>query len=355
MCRYQVLHLRSLADLRLRAEQWDDLWWRCDVTHVTARAALIDAWTVAFAPEGTFQALSVTQGDRMVAALPLVARRKGRFMTCLDVPGNEWASAGQFLLDPDCDATLVCDLIAKSLLELRCAAVWFASIPLDAPAWQALGMALRRTGGGLDSQHRYCVGVLPLEGVVQRLPQGLRRQLQRSRRRLERLGELSLHVHHPGSFQEAQGDLDRGLHLEQAGWKGRAGTSLLAHPQALGYLREQAAQLARWGQLQLAALRLGDQWLAFEYGWVAKHVYHSYKVAYDERYRQYGPGQLLVYLLLEHFTQSRQVHRLDFVGPLDDAVRRWRPDSYAMGRLLSTRRSPLGRSLLLASRYVFAR
>jgi CelD/BcsL family acetyltransferase involved in cellulose biosynthesis len=359
MCRYHICHVASLAELRAQTEHWDDLWMRSPVTHVTARAALVEAWVDAFSDPGRFRAVTVWDRERMVAALPLLTRRKARFLKCLDLPGNEWASAGQLLLDPAGDVPAVCDTLVEALLQLRCAAFWCASVPLHAACWRALIAALGRAGCDLDARTRYHVGLLRLSDPSTASEtvgsEGLRRRMRKALRHLAHAGTLQLHVEQPSSAADALELLKRGLQLEHSGWKGRDGTSVLAHPPAERYLRQQARHLADWGQLHLAALSDRQQWIAFEYGWVAKRVYHSYKVAYDERYRRYSPGQLLVHQLLQRWRSSGTVDQVDFLGPLDDAVQRWCPDRYVMGRLLFAPRGLVGRSVLIASRYAGCR
>lgn len=92
--------------------------------------------------------------------------------------------------------------------------------------------------------------------------------------------------------------------------------------------------------------------IAFEQGWCAKQVYHSYKIAYSASFARFSPGQLLIYLLLNQFSNSREVTAIDFLGPLDEAVQRWHPQTYRQGRLLMAPPSPLARMLVSASRCV---
>ena len=149
-------------------------------------------------------------------------------------------------------------------------------------------------------------------------------------------GGLQLLVEQPSSAADALELLAQGLRLEHSGWKGRAGTSVQPHPPAWRYSASRPGSWRR-GANYAGSLSHGPHWIAFEYGWIAKRVYHSYKVAYDERYRRCSPGQLLVQQLLLRWRGSGTVDQVDFLGPLDDAVQRWCPDRYVMGRLLFSR------------------
>ncbi len=350
-----TLHLPTLESLVRHAQRWDDLWNRSDVTHPTARAALVAAWLEQFEQAPRFQALVVCEEGRFLAAIPLLHRRKARVLPCLDVPGNEWSSAGQLMLDPVADVASVCDHLVDALGRLSAGAFWFASIPLNAPWWQALVAAAHRAGWNVDQRVRYVVGRLTLTGnwmdQQKRLSRGFRKQLHRSQRRLSDLGSWRLQLDRPTRESEALRLLARVLSVEHAGWKGVAGTSLLANAQAASYARQQARCLAMRGELVILTLELDQQPIAFEIGWLAKHTYHSYKVGYDPQFRSFGPGQLLTYLLTQRLQERHEAGAIDFLGPCDEATRRWRPAGYPVGRLLLTRRKPLGTALYLASRH----
>jgi hypothetical protein len=272
------------------------------------------------------------------------------------VPGNEWSSAGQLLLDPHCDTRAVCQRLVQTLEQLEDTAFWFASVPIEAPWWGQLMSAARSAGWSVDARPRYRVGRLAWhrqDDLPSRsVPPGIRKQMRRSLHRLLRNGPVRLHITRPRSEQQAWQTVAAGWTLEQASWKGEAGTAVLSNPPARDYLRDQARQLIRRGQLILAILEHQGRPVAFEYGWYAKEVYHSYKVAYDPRFAGSSPGQLLVYHLLEHFERTGEVRAIDFLGPLDTAVARWRPQTYAMGRLLMAPPKTLGTAVVWAASHL---
>lgn len=350
-----VLHFETSDALRECAPQWDDLWRRSDVTQPTAQAPLIANWLDHYHAGEGFCAIAVSRGQRLLAALPLVRRVKRRLVRCLDVPGNEWSAAGDLLLDPACDAAELCNVLIAALNVRGCPALWLASVPIEAARWKALMAAARRNNWHVATRDRYQVGRLKLSGPSPRLEdllsKGLRKQIRRAIRQLESRGTLRLHVAHPAEGDLALRLLETGLSLEHAGWKGRAGTSLRANPRACRFVEDQTLALITKRQLCLALLELDGDVMAFEYGWCAKNVYHSYKIAYREEYARFSPGQLLVYHLLRHFWGSKQVRALDFVGPVDLAVRRWHPGYYSMGRVLMAPATLFGRAMVSAGRH----
>jgi CelD/BcsL family acetyltransferase involved in cellulose biosynthesis len=271
----------------------------------------------------------------------------------MDIPGNEWTSAGQLLLDPDCHVPRVCGLLAAEMAELPCAAYWFASVPVDAPYWRALVDALGGVGLKAAVQPRYQVGRLVVAPACDRQPvhasRQFRRRMDRAVRDLERTGTLRLRRESPRDAKHARELLAQGLQLEHAGWKGRQKTSVLTCSDTTEFYLQQAEYLARWSQLEFIILEHNGRAIAFEYGWHAKQVYHSFKVAYDEQYRRHSPGQLLLWMLLKEPDQNMLPRAIDFLGPLDDAVRRWHPDCYRVGRILVPHRGLVGKTIAWAS------
>jgi hypothetical protein len=124
-------------------------------------------------------------------------------------------------------------------------------------------------------------------------------------------------------------------------------TAVLRSPGMFTFYVDQARQLARWGQLELAFLTHNGRDIAFEYGFTAKGVYHSFKVGYDQAYAAYSPGQLLTGRLLEHFHADPARLAYDCLGPLNDAVARWQPATYEISRLAIAPRL-VGRMLIRA-------
>ena len=74
--------------------------------------------------------------------------------------------------------------------------------------------------------------------------------------------------------------------------------------------------------------------IAFEYGWLAKGVYFSPKVAYDERYAGISPGQLLRAALIERFQQDGSCRSIDYLGPSSRATADWGTQRYTISRVL---------------------
>jgi CelD/BcsL family acetyltransferase involved in cellulose biosynthesis len=174
--------------------------------------------------------------------------------------------------------------------------------------------------------------------------------MRKTRERLELQGAVKFVNHRATDASQVESLLRRAFEVEDRSWKGLAGSSVLRSDGMFESFCEQARLLARDGQLEISFLELAGEPIAFEYGYRAKGTYFSHKVGYDERYGEFGPGQLLMLELLKSFHADPSVFGVDCLGPLSDAVSRWTTRSYRCGRLILAPRRLLSNTLLATYR-----
>ncbi len=356
MTRPRVIHVASLAELRRQAAAWDDLWWRSGVSMPTLRAELIALWMEHFAPQARFHALVVEDQGQWVAALPLVGRRVAGLLPAGATVGNPWSTCAELLWDAARTADAgIGDVLVEAMARLPWKLLWLEGVAVDAPQWRALGEALGRAGTTAVCRRRWLTARLPIDqhwsACQERWSSRHRRNLARGLGRLAASGEVNFEVLDHLAPDEVEHALGEALAVEDAGWKGRAGTSVLRTPGMFDFFLRQARQLAQWNQLALVVLRSGGRAAAFSYALAAKGVFHSWKVGYDARYADCSPGQLLRYRLIEWLHADGHYAALDFTGPLSEAQARWRPDTYMVGRLMVAPRRWLERWALQAYAY----
>jgi len=348
----RLVHITSLDQLRTAAPLWDDLWWRSEVTLPTARAELLAQWIEQFTPRADFHALAVENDRQWVAALPLVGRRLGRVIRAGTMPSNQWSLNGELLLDQTAEVDCVLDLLVQGIGELPWQLLWLDEVVLPAPRWKALLAAMDRAGMATERHQRFQVGLIEIdhdwEACKKRWSKKHRSKIQKAARRLEEKYDVQFEMCSQFAPQEVERHLCRAFEIEDRSWKGKAGTSVLRTPGIFDFYVRRARQLAEWGQLELAFLHCNQRPIAFVCGFNTKGVCHWCKIGYDPEYRLFSPGQLLQYYILEQVHGEGECRAVDCLGPMTDALSKWKPTTYEVGRLVVAPRRLAGRVVLHA-------
>ncbi len=123
---------------------------------------------------------------------------------------------------------------------------------------------------------------------------------RRRRRRLTEQGPLVLRA-----SKDADPDLLRlFFDLEASGWKGRRGTAIRNDPRQLQFYEEVARCWARFGYLRLHFLEHQGKAIAGQFGFTHRRRHSLPKGARAEEYDRYGPGHLLIDVLLRECAQQ---------------------------------------------------
>jgi CelD/BcsL family acetyltransferase involved in cellulose biosynthesis len=347
-----AVSLTSIDQLRAAAPAWDDLWCRSEVALPTARAELIAQWVEQFRPDAAFRAVAIEADGRWIAALPLVDCRVGWLIPAGGLPGNAWSPCGDLLLDHEADADAAIDLLLASAGRLPWLVLWLNETSHESPRWRALLRGCDRAGILATHHEQYRVGRVEIRedwhSYERQLPKNHRQAMNRAARRLGAEGRLQFERCSHCDADQVEPWLQRVFEVEDRGWKGRTGTSVLRTPGMFQFFVRRAEQHARWGQLEIATLRLQERVIASLYGFRGKGVYFAHKIGYDPDFAAFSPGQLLFFLLLEQLHHDGDVQALDFMGPLNQSLSRWRPATYGVGRLALAMHRPLGRAAIYA-------
>ncbi|MBI3462504.1 MAG: GNAT family N-acetyltransferase [Planctomycetes bacterium] len=288
----------------------------------------------------------------MVAALPLVNRRLKLLLNMGGLPCDCWFPGGSLLLDPSPEAPAALDCLLSAFARLPWPLVRLDPVPFDDPLWESFRAAASRAKLSLSMREHYRIGQVEIgddwDAYKSRMKGDQRRNLNRYVRRLQEAGGAELRIYRQMTPDQVDELVRRAFEVEDRSWKGAEGTSVLRNPTVFEQYRREAQLLAKWRQLVLAFLELRGEPIAFVYGWFAKGVFHTVKLGYAEAYAEFAPGQQLLLRLLEHLHADRDVHLLDFAGPLADFHKLWITRSYPVGSLVVATPRLLGRGLFHA-------
>ena len=156
--------------------------------------------------------------------------------------------------------------------------------------------------------------------ILQQLPRSarLRTKLRQVRRELASQGTLRFY-----RIDKADPDaLRRFYELEASGWKGKEGSAVICDSQMVQFFSDAAEVAARHGYFCLYMLELSGQLIAAHYALILKGRCYAPKVAYDENFRQFAPGHLIVAEILKDCA-ARGVHGFDITGIDDEWKMKW--------------------------------
>lgn len=339
---------RILAD---QAELWNDLWQRSTLAAPSARAEQIANWIDTFAADETFYALTVHDGEKLVAALPLIGRRMKHLVRVGMLPHNEWTSGGELLVDPSTDVAAALDCLCEGIADIPWPLMWIDEVPLSAPNWIAFRAALERAKMSFETTYMASTAQVAIGNDWANYEATRDGNHRRSRRRyakkLEQAGTVRFEVHVPKTPDETDRLCQVAFDIEHRSWKGAAGSSAIAAGQYELYQR-QARLFAASGHLEFAFLTLDEQPIAFAYCWRAKGTTFIANLGYDDSFRQFGPGQQLVMHLLERLHGDSDCHLLDFWGRLAPWNESWATQTYDVSRLVVAPPRIMSRGLLKA-------
>jgi CelD/BcsL family acetyltransferase involved in cellulose biosynthesis len=311
------------------AGEWDQL-----VDHTArmpwVRPGWVAAWWQAFG-RGRLEVLVAWRADRLAGVLPL-QRRPGR----LDSTTNPHSPGFCLLAEDD----VVRRALADALMRRRVRRVTLCCLPPAGAGLVEGREAARAAGRLLGSRTMLRSPYVPIEDdwATYEHVLGARklRGLRRRRRRLERLGNLSVDVH--DGRERLDQLLAEGWRVEASGWKGRRGTAVASHADTRRFYRAVARWAAGCGWLRLAFLRLDGHPIAFDFCIEEGGVHYLLKTGYDEAWREYGPGMLLRHHMLARAFALR-LDRYEFLGADDPWKAEWTDKAHEFTALRAYARS----------------
>lgn len=132
----------------------------------------------------------------------------------------------------------------------------------------------------------------------------------------------------PGVFEQF-------LEVEDSGWKGESGTSILKQPAKLAYYQSLLSSYGEHGLCQINILYFDQEPVAAQFGVKVHDTLYLLKIGYKETYREVSPGHLLLYQLVNFGAESKAFNRISFVTGVD-WIDRWHPKLDPVGIFYSS-------------------
>lgn len=300
---YETLsHVEELDSL---AMEWDELVRAMKKPTPFLLHGWVKAWLRHFSGDAETAIHIARRDSRLVAALPLVVRRrKGLriasfvgdnhpFVDVLLASGEELETAGA--------------LATYATQHHDCASLFIISA--DSTLAQACSRRLRL----VPRVSAPSIDFGPDFEQVYRTKYSSRKRRTHAHRRAElaKLGKLELEpARTPDELSKA---LDHAVRLHAMRWKDRLDTSEFASRASIDFHRDVTRSLAADGVPRILTMRLDDQPIAFIYYFILSGRMFCYRMAFDPTYARYSPGLLNLLSAIELSTEEG-VKTVEFLG-----------------------------------------
>ena len=169
-------------------------------------------------------------------------------------------------------------------------------LPADGASYAALQQVVReqnRTAGVVRVEERAMLrsSRSPDDYLTAAMSSKKRKELRRQRNRLSEIGNLRF-IRQSDAESLAEW-IACFLQLEQAGWKGAAGSALISSSDTADLFRHALCGAADCGRLERLSLELDGRPVAMLASFITAPGIFSYKTTFDENYSRFSPGMLL--------------------------------------------------------------
>lgn len=215
------------------------------------------------------------------------------------------------------------DELCRALARRRLPVI-LARVPAGSPTVPAMQRAYRGRGAVICRPVKSYPSI-PLDPSWREPERHLsprrRSDLRRAQRRAEALGEVRFEVRSP-SPAELTPLLEEAFSVEEASWKGRAGTALSLDEMRGRFFRRYAAAAAAKGILRLCFLRIGGRAAAMQIAIEHASRIWLLKIGYDEELGRCSPGVLLLLESVRHAAGSG-LEGYEFLGGVAPWTKVW--------------------------------
>jgi CelD/BcsL family acetyltransferase involved in cellulose biosynthesis len=306
-------HVLDRHTMRALQPSWTALSKRCIEDNVYYAPRYAGALLDTVEAQADLRFATVWDGAELLALLPFTLSA----LPLLHRAGRAWQSKYTYSCTPLLDAARAAeaaDALVALLAEIHAGAWFIPAVNTEGAAARAFLSALQR------KQHPWCFSAPMLRPMLERLGSfdehmkrhvstKRRKELARTHKRLAQLGRVEHAVHTAGAQLEwAVGAF---LAIEARGWKGRRQTALACRPETRAFALQAftgdaASSICRADVLTLNSVPIAVSLIVF-----SGETGFTVKCAYDESYRNYGPGLILEQEVIRSFLSGSWAARLD--------------------------------------------
>jgi len=244
----------------------------------------------------------VTEGDTMLAILPLIQQSDGYWESL----SHSYSTHYTILLQgSEKSQTLAC--LASGLKQLPFNTLRLKPFDENDQKIHGLQQAMENLGISCHQGFRFYNWSYSLQGqtfeqYMAKRPGSVRNTIARKQRKLEREQGYEIRLFTDQQVQQAMADYNI---VYKASWK--------AAEASIDIMESLIERFAKMGWLRLAVLYIQDQPAAAQIWFVVHSKASIFRLAYDESWKQYSPGSILTKFLMEYVIDTDKVDEIDFL------------------------------------------
>ncbi|MEM7069595.1 MAG: GNAT family N-acetyltransferase [Pseudomonadota bacterium] len=256
----------------------------------------------------------------------------------LQVWAHPFAPLGTPLIDAGDLENIVSALVncLDEAPEKRIIALQFQDLPLDTGFARALKADPRLSNRMVAHSAYSRAAIANPKGLFKATVEASGKRKQRLRKATERLAGLGkISYSSTTDITEFDEAMRAHLALEDASWKGKRRSSILANPKHAQFARAAVSNMIADGNCDIHALNLNNYPVASMILFHKSGYYFPWKIAFDETYAKHSVGNLLTSHVNELLLATPDFIALDsLASEANKTARRFWPDKFLMGDLI---------------------
>ncbi|KHF24713.1 hypothetical protein JV46_02580 [Solemya velum gill symbiont] len=268
--------------------------------------------TTVLEPGQTMLLACVVDGQNVLAILPLM-KREGEQWTIL----THLYSSLYSLLLAETNRQEILECLVQGLTELPVYPLRLAPVDENDDNLESLQRVIEASGAECHFKLRfynwiYRVNGQSFEEYLAARPARVRNTIARKKRKLEREHGYEIRLFIDQELEQGIADFNA---VYKASWKA---TELYDD-----FIQGLACSLSKPGWLRLAVLYIDGQPAAAQFWFVVHGKASIFKLAYDEAWKRYSPGTILISYLMEYVIDTDKVEEIDFLTGNDAYKQDW--------------------------------
>ncbi|MDW3095484.1 MAG: GNAT family N-acetyltransferase [Gammaproteobacteria bacterium] len=257
----------------------------------------------ALADHQSIRLICVVEGETILAILPMIeSSRDG-----LRALSNHFTTLYSLLIFNHSQQDAVMTCMAKGLSRMSVSAIRLEPIDVSDSNMIKLSQCMEACGFKSHYYFRFYNWRHPVNGqsfneYMAERPANIQNMIKRKQRKLEREQEYEIRLYQNLQIDRALADYQE---VYLASWK--------ANEYFTDFTPSLVHRLSEMGWLRLAILYIEEKPVAAQI-WVVVHgKANIYRLAYDQRWKNYSPGSILTQYLMRHVIDTDKVVEIDFL------------------------------------------